>query len=127
LQREVQNLRGIVEEQGYLIQRMETQARDRYLDLDRRLSGLSGEPSTEPPPPAPAPPAVPGPSAALPPQDSAGATAGQAPAPGNGAGAGTNAAPPPSTGPATTNRAPPAQPQGEQDTYRTALNLLLEQ
>src|SRR5690606_2670711 len=42
LQREVQDLRGIVEEQGYLIQRMQTEARDRYLDLDRRLSSLSG-------------------------------------------------------------------------------------
>lgn len=41
LKQEVQNLRGIVEEQGYKIRRMETEQRDRYLDLDRRLSVLT--------------------------------------------------------------------------------------
>src|SRR5690554_5229874 len=40
LQTEVQSLRGIVEEQGYQIRRMEQEQRDRYLDLDRRLSAL---------------------------------------------------------------------------------------
>lgn len=40
LQREVQNLRGLVEEQTYQIRRMQTEQRDRYLDTDARLSEL---------------------------------------------------------------------------------------
>ena len=41
LQREVQTLRGLVEEQNYQIRRMENEQRDRYLDVDNRLSELS--------------------------------------------------------------------------------------
>ena len=41
LQREVQSLRGLVEEQTYQIRRMENEQRDRYLDVDNRLSELS--------------------------------------------------------------------------------------
>lgn len=41
LQREVQTLRGLVEEQTYQIRRMENEQRDRYLDIDNRLSELS--------------------------------------------------------------------------------------
>jgi tol-pal system protein YbgF len=41
LQQEVQMLRGMVEEQGYQIRRMETEQRDRYLDVDNRLSALN--------------------------------------------------------------------------------------
>lgn len=42
LQQEVQTLRGIVEEQSNRLRRLETETRDRYLDMDSRLSALSG-------------------------------------------------------------------------------------
>ncbi len=42
LQQEVQELRGLVEEQAYELKRLKQQRLDDYLDLDRRLSGLSG-------------------------------------------------------------------------------------
>jgi len=38
LQQEVQSLRGIVEEQNFQIKKIQTEQRDRYLDIDRRLS-----------------------------------------------------------------------------------------
>lgn len=38
LQQEVQTLRGIVEEQNFQIKKIQTEQRDRYLDIDRRLS-----------------------------------------------------------------------------------------
>jgi len=41
LQSEVQTLRGLVEEQGYQLQRLQTESRDRYLDVDRRLSAVT--------------------------------------------------------------------------------------
>lgn len=41
LQEEVQTLRGIVEEQSNRLRRLETETRDRYLDMDSRLSSLS--------------------------------------------------------------------------------------
>lgn len=41
LQQEVQELRGIVEEQAYQINRMREEQRDRYLDLDRRITILN--------------------------------------------------------------------------------------
>lgn len=41
LQQDVQNLRGQVEEQGYQLKRMQSDQKDRYLDIDRRLSALS--------------------------------------------------------------------------------------
>jgi len=43
LQQEVQMLRGLVEEQAYQLNRMQKTERDRYLDLDRRISGLGDE------------------------------------------------------------------------------------
>lgn len=46
LQAEVQSLRGVVEEQSYQIRRMQTEQRDRYLDLDRRLNGIASSAST---------------------------------------------------------------------------------
>lgn len=112
LQREVQNLRGVVEEQSYQLRRMETEQRDRYLDLDRRLSALEGgNPTARSPSPS-----VSG-------DDTQGA-----------GGNGTNLAP---GGPLpqleggpglpTTVSAPDGAPQGEDELYRTALNLLLEQ
>lgn len=42
LQGEIQTLRGMVEEQSNQIRRMQQDNRDRYLDVDRRLSELSG-------------------------------------------------------------------------------------
>jgi len=49
LQQEVQTLRGMVEEQGYTIQQMRAEQRDRYLDLDRRISlfNLSDTPAEQ--------------------------------------------------------------------------------
>ena len=41
LQQEVQQLRGIVEQQEYQIKRMREEQRDRYLDLDRRITLLN--------------------------------------------------------------------------------------
>ncbi len=42
LQQEVLELRGLVEEQAFEIKRLKQQRLDDYLDLDRRLSALSG-------------------------------------------------------------------------------------
>lgn len=41
LQQEVQTLRGIVEEQSNRVRRLEIETRDRYLDMDNRLRSLS--------------------------------------------------------------------------------------
>lgn len=41
LQQEVLQLRGLVEEQGYQLKRLKQQRLDDYLELDRRISGLS--------------------------------------------------------------------------------------
>lgn len=41
LQREVLQLRGLVEEQGDALQRLAQENWDRYLDMDRRIAGLS--------------------------------------------------------------------------------------
>lgn len=41
LQQEVQTLRGIVEQQEYQMKRMREEQRDRYLDLDRRITLLN--------------------------------------------------------------------------------------
>ena len=46
LQSEVQTLRGMVEEQSNQIRRLQTEQRDRYIDVDRRLSELSGGATT---------------------------------------------------------------------------------
>jgi len=40
LQQEVQELRGLIEEQAYELQQMRDEQRDRYLDLDRRVSAI---------------------------------------------------------------------------------------
>ena len=45
LQQEVQQLRGVVEEQTYMLEQFKKSSRDRYLDLDRRISQLSAAPS----------------------------------------------------------------------------------
>lgn len=41
LQHEVQDLRGIVEQQGYEIANLKQQVKDNYIDLDKRMSALS--------------------------------------------------------------------------------------
>lgn len=46
LQQEVQELRGIVEQQQYQITQMREEQRDRYLDLDRRLSQFNQSPGS---------------------------------------------------------------------------------
>ncbi len=55
LQQEMQDLRGQVEEQTYLVNRLQREQKEQYLDLDRRLVALS---QNQPPP---------GPSASAPP------------------------------------------------------------
>lgn len=167
LQQEMQTLRGLVEEQANQIRRMQTENRDRYLDVDRRLSELSGAGGTVgaalPPAAGGFPGAITGavtvpptggataPPSQFPPTDPQGQTA----APGMALG---NTQPisevPPGTRPAqmpggasvavgqtTAGALPPTgvaptQPGlagqsigaelGEQDLYRTALNILLD-
>lgn len=41
LQQEIQDLRGQVEEQGYLVERLQRDQKEQYLDLDRRLVAIS--------------------------------------------------------------------------------------
>ena len=48
LQQEVMSLRGMVESQQHAIARLERQQRERYLDLDRRLSRMGGGPAMVP-------------------------------------------------------------------------------
>ncbi|HWK55203.1 MAG TPA: YbgF trimerization domain-containing protein, partial [Hyphomicrobiales bacterium] len=139
LQSEVQTLRGLVEEQGYQLQRLQTESRDRYIDIDRRLSEvtLSGgaqQPfspgGTAPPqsapgaagnPPFGAPPASAGDADflgtadALPP----GSRNPPAPAGSNNGGAGTAAG-------ASGGGAQPLI-LDEEEQYRYALNMLLEE
>lgn len=128
LQQEVQTLRGVVEEQGYQLKRLQTEQRDRYLDIDRRLSAMS--------------PAAPLAAGQTPPV--AGGTAATAPVlprPDlNASSAAANAAttvatvpPLPDPVPTTPNTARGSatagagNPQDEQELYRTALNLLLQE
>ncbi|QSP93643.1 tol-pal system protein YbgF [Marinobacter salinisoli] len=48
LQEEVRRLRGQVEEQGYQIDRLQKQGRDRYIDLDQRILALSEKMAEQP-------------------------------------------------------------------------------
>ena len=49
LQQEVQELRGQLEEQQYLLQRLQKGQQDQYLDLDQRLAALAaGQPQPAP-------------------------------------------------------------------------------
>lgn len=52
MQQEVQELRGLVEQQGYQIKRMARDQQEQYIDLDRRVSalrsGASAPPATAP-------------------------------------------------------------------------------
>lgn len=131
LQTEVQNLRGIVEEQGYQLRRMEQEQRDRYLDLDRRLSalGTGGDPSGTGLPGQPGAPAdIPGitapPAGNLDAPGALGGVGGIQEPQGLAGAAGSNLDTPAS---AAVVQAPVAMPANEQELYRTALNLLLEQ
>ncbi len=130
LQQEVQTLRGRVEEQDYQIKRMQTEQRDRYLDIDRRLSAGSqtapigvppfGPSGTSPPPPS-AETQIPSVRNSAPPQvdSNAGVAANTTPQ------QVPQAALPNTATPASTPAA--AAQMDEQELYRTALNLLLEQ
>jgi tol-pal system protein YbgF len=44
LQQEVMQLRGLVEEQGYQLQKLKKQGMERYIDLDSRVAALSKSP-----------------------------------------------------------------------------------
>ena len=116
LQAEIQNLRGLVEEQSYQIRRMQTEQRDRYLDTDSRIGELynqvqayhGGQAPAQLPAGQPAPrgnqavnvqPAIPATAPATAPANNGAST---------GAGIAAN------------------MPQNEQELYRQALNLLLE-
>ncbi len=46
LREEVMSLRGTVEEQGHQLRQLKQQGLDRYIDIDRRLSALSGTAAT---------------------------------------------------------------------------------
>lgn len=48
LQQEIMSLRGTVEEQGHQIRQLKQQGLDRYIDMDRRISALSGSPAQGP-------------------------------------------------------------------------------
>lgn len=75
LQEEVRFLRGQVEEQQHQLQRIEIDQRDRYRDLDRRLSVLGQRTVVAPAGAAPAlPPALPSSSPLSKPMDTAPAT-----------------------------------------------------
>jgi tol-pal system protein YbgF len=158
LQGEIQTLRGMVEEQSNQIRRLQSDSRDRYLDVDRRLSELTGGgiaagTMLAPPPggvPGAAggvslPPTAPGAAPEAPIGDLQGANPAPAVSFGNTQPAAvappTVAAPsvtqpatgvPAATGGAAAVTQAPA-PQGidanlgEQDLYRNALNILLEQ
>lgn len=66
LRQEVQDLRGLVEEQSYQLNRLAKDQQEQYLDLDRRVAALRAqapEPTlaeTSPPPGGPVPGGVPG-------------------------------------------------------------------
>jgi tol-pal system protein YbgF len=144
LQQEIQTLRGMVEEQGNQLRRMQTEQRDRYLDVDRRLSELSGDSAATVPgalpgatDPGALPGANPGVTTTLPPATTAGAPVspplndpqlrGTTPAP-------VVSNPAPVGGVASSQTSPPsvgvtgADAQlGERELYSNALNMLLEQ
>jgi tol-pal system protein YbgF len=104
LQQEVQNLRGIVETQSNQIRRLETESRDRYMDLDRRLADQTVSGSNQ---------GMPVPAAPLPPLVQPATTAPQAP---------QQTSQPTQPSPAMVQ----ANQLSEQELYRAALNTLLD-
>lgn len=95
LQQEVQELRGLVEEQSYQLNRLARDQQEQYLDLDRRMQAVRAN---------------------APPQPSGGAASavGTAPAAAAASGAATSAA----------AAAPAAASGGERDAYTAAFNLM---
>ncbi len=124
LQQEVQTLRGVVEEQGYQLKRLQTEQRDRYIDIDRRLSTMAPTPALSgatTPLNASATPVAPvsaAPTATVP---AGAALNGSSTALNSGS---TVVMSPPATSSATASTAAALD---EQELYRTALNLLLEE
>lgn len=116
LQAEVQTLRGLVEEQSYQIRRMQTESRDRYLDVDNRLSNLSSSTRSAN---NDAPISVRG--VVMEP--------GQAPIDLQNQEAIPRVVPRRSTAstPTPPSSTTPSKPRNEQEVYRTALNLLVEE
>jgi tol-pal system protein YbgF len=47
LKQEVQKLQGIVEQQGYELNKLKLEQKERYLDLDRRITQVVSKPSTD--------------------------------------------------------------------------------
>jgi len=122
LQQEVQTLRGLVEDQSNRLRRLETETRDRYLDMDSRLSAISAGSPLAPvaaPMAGDTPPAVPG-------AGSAGDVRASAPLNMETAVAPALTQAPPSAAATLALDAATSQ-MSEQDLYRTALNLLLEE
>jgi len=122
LQNEIQNLRGLVEEQSYEIRRMQTEQRDRYLDTDSRLSELFSYHSGQQPPQG----AVNAGNQTTPATGAGNTPVPQQPGlavPGNTAS--VNPGGVTTTGVQT--GAAPASPMNEQELYRLALNQLLEE
>ena len=118
LKNEIQNLRGLVEEQSYAISRMQQDQRDRYLDLDSRVSELFSYHSGQQPVGIQSPVGVqPGPATG----QSTPAAGQEQPGAVSQAVAGNTVNNPAAA--ATTL----ASPQNEQELYRQALNLLLEE
>ncbi len=121
LQQEVQTLRGIVEEQGYQLKRMQNEQKDRYLDIDRRLGALSTASA-----PNANQPAVKSQVQALPPpptlDTSSAATSSVTTL-------STQPAPPPSNSAPVGKKGSVGVDNGldEQELYRTALNMLIQE
>ncbi len=137
LQQEVQTLRGMVEEQSNQLRRLQADQRDRYIDVDRRLSELTGAgaapPALTPGATTPAAPLGTNPGAVVTPPTSTGTQP-----PLNDPNSAAPATFPPANtaplggAPAITNPAPTGAltadaQMNEADLYRTALDLLLEQ
>ena len=116
LQQEVQTLRGVVEEQSYQLKRMQTEQKDRYLDIDRRLSSItnpsaSNNNSAKNPAPVIPPPSLDTSSAA----------------PNSATTVSTQPAPPPVSNVTPAGKKIADNGMDEQELYRTALNLLLQE
>lgn len=115
LQTEIQALRGLVEEQSYQIRRMQTEQRDRYIDTDSRLSEINNQVR-----------AYHG-GQGTPVQLPTGNISPQAPTGGTPLPGATETPAIASQGTAAGATVALATPESEQDLYRQALNLLLEE
>src|SRR5690606_21684246 len=104
---ELETLRGLVEEQGYELRNLQRESRDRYTDLDSRISGLSSS--------APAAPGQNLSALGTAPSAVAPTTGFQSPA--------ADAAPAPSAGAPVAQQTPPAAPQATQQTAASSSSL----